>query len=164
MIFPRQEFRKVSFTKTQWYCGYWPDFNWCCCFMTLIETNRSWPHMWSRAADARHRHLSSEAGELPLGAVGTAQLTCVLVWVETGMVMMIDLRNIQKTYITDDIGNRMAYVMINLLWHLKTCKYTTAQIAPLSFQAAIPHKPRQVRWGELHTSVVTAWSPACLHK
>ena len=38
------------------------------------------------------------------------------------------------------------------------------QIAPLSFQAAIPHKPRQVRWGELHASVVTEWSPACLHK
>ena len=38
-----------------------------------------------------------------------------------------------------------------------------AQIAPLSFQAAIPHKTRQVRWGELHASVVTEWSPACLH-
>ena len=39
-----------------------------------------------------------------------------------------------------------------------------AQIAPLSFQDAVAHKPRQVRWGELHASVVTEWSPACLHK
>ena len=36
------------------------------------------------------------------------------------------------------------------------------QIAPLSFQAAIEHKP-QVKWGELHASAVTEWSPACLH-
>ena len=38
--------------------------------------------------------------------------------------MMIDLRNIEKTYITDDIGNWMAYVMIDLLCHPKTCEYT----------------------------------------
>ena len=39
-----------------------------------------------------------------------------------------------------------------------------AHIALLSFQTAISHKLRQVRWGELHASVVTEWSPACLHK
>ena len=39
-----------------------------------------------------------------------------------------------------------------------------AQIGPLSFQAAIEHKPRQVRWGRLHAPVVTEWWPACLHK
>ena len=39
-----------------------------------------------------------------------------------------------------------------------------AQIGPLSFQAAIEHKPRQVRWGGLHAPVVTEWWPACLHK
>ena len=38
------------------------------------------------------------------------------------------------------------------------------QIAPLSFQTSEAHKPRQVRWGELHASVVTEWSLACLHK
>ena len=32
-----------------------------------------------------------------------------------------------------------------------------AQIGPLSFQAAIEHKPRQVRWGGLHAPVVTEW-------
>ena len=41
---------------------------------------------------------------------------------------------------------------------------TIAQIAPLSFQTSIPHKPRQVCWGELHAPVVTEWSPTCLHK
>ena len=41
---------------------------------------------------------------------------------------------------------------------------TIAHRAPLSFQAAIEHKPRQVRWRELHVSVVTEWSPARLHK
>ena len=39
-----------------------------------------------------------------------------------------------------------------------------AQIGPLSFQAAIEHKPKQVRWGGLHARVVTEWWPACLHK
>ena len=39
-----------------------------------------------------------------------------------------------------------------------------AQIVPLSFQAALAHKLREVRWGELHAPVVTEWSPACLHK
>ena len=39
-----------------------------------------------------------------------------------------------------------------------------AQIDPLSFQAAIEHKPRQVRWGWLHAPMVTEWWPACLHK
>ena len=39
-----------------------------------------------------------------------------------------------------------------------------AQIGPLSFQAAIEHKPTQVRWGGLHAPVVTEWWPACLHK
>ena len=39
-----------------------------------------------------------------------------------------------------------------------------AQIGPLSFQAAIEHKPIQVRWGGLHAPVVTEWWPACLHK
>ena len=33
-----------------------------------------------------------------------------------------------------------------------------AQIAP------IPHKLRQVRWGEVHASMITQWSPACLQK
>ena len=37
-------------------------------------------------------------------------------------------------------------------------------IAQICFQAAIPHTPRQVRWDELHASLVTEWSPACLHK
>ena len=37
--------------------------------------------------------------------------------------------------------------------------YYIAQIRPLSFQTSIPHTPRQVRWGELHASVVTEWSP-----
>ena len=37
-----------------------------------------------------------------------------------------------------------------------------AQIAPLSFQAAIPHEPRQVRWGELHASVVTDHQHVCI--
>ena len=40
-----------------------------------------------------------------------------------------------------------------------------AQIAPISFQTSIPHKPRQMRWGELHASVVTEWPPLyCWHK
>ena len=42
--------------------------------------------------------------------------------------------------------------------------HTIAQIGPLSFQAAIEHKPKQVRWGGLHAPVVTEWWPACLHK
>ena len=41
---------------------------------------------------------------------------------------------------------------------------TIAQIAPLSFQGS--HRTQtqtsEVRW--LHASVVTEWSPACLHK
>ena len=41
---------------------------------------------------------------------------------------------------------------------------TIAQLAPLSFYTSIPHKPRQVRWGGVHASVVTEWSLACLHK
>ena len=48
--------------------------------------------------------------------------------------------------------------LINFAW------FYIAQIVPLSFQAAIAHKPRQVRLGELHAPVVTEWSPACLHK
>ena len=43
-------------------------------------------------------------------------------------------------------------------------KSAIAQIGPLSFQAAIEHNTRQVRWAQLHASVVTEWSPACLHK
>ena len=30
-----------------------------------------------------------------------------------------------------------------------------AEIAPLNFQAAIPHNPRQVVWGDVYASVVT---------
>ena len=44
-----------------------------------------------------------------------------------------------------------------------TAKYL-AQIGTLSFQAAIEHKPRQVRWVVLHAPVVTEWWPACFHK
>ena len=47
---------------------------------------------------------------------------------------------------------------VSLLWSI------IAQIVPLSFLAAIAHKPRQVRWGELHAPVVSEWPPACLHK
>ena len=47
------------------------------------------------------------------------------------------------------------------IWAIKPI----VQIGPLSFQAAIEHKPRQeVRWGGLHVPVVTEWWPACLHK
>ena len=42
--------------------------------------------------------------------------------------------------------------------------FCIAQIVPLSFQAAVAHKTKQVRWGELHAPVVTEWSSACLHK
>ena len=38
------------------------------------------------------------------------------------------------------------------------------QIAPLSVQTSISHKPRHVGCGKLHDSVVTEWSPAYLHK
>ena len=49
------------------------------------------------------------------------------------------------------------------LWD--SCRWLCiVQIGPLSFQAAIEHKPRQVRWGGLHAPVVTEWWPACLHK
>ena len=37
-------------------------------------------------------------------------------------------------------------------------------MGPLSFQAAIEHKPREVRWGGLHAPVITEWWPACLRK
>ena len=37
-------------------------------------------------------------------------------------------------------------------------------VAPMCFQTSIPHKPRQVRWCEVHASVVTEWPPTCLHK
>ena len=37
-----------------------------------------------------------------------------------------------------------------------------AQLAPMSFYTSIPHKPRQVRWGWVHASVVTEWSSLCL--
>ena len=48
---------------------------------------------------------------------------------------------------------------------LQKCDITfIAQIGPLSFQAAIEHKPIQVRWGGLRAPVVTEWWPACLHK
>ena len=39
-----------------------------------------------------------------------------------------------------------------------------AHIAPMSFQTPMPHKPRQVKWGEVHASVVTEWPLASLHK
>ena len=45
-----------------------------------------------------------------------------------------------------------------------TALWYIAQLAPMSFYTSIPHKPRQVRWGGVHASVVTEWSPACLHK
>ena len=41
------------------------------------------------------------------------------------------------------------------------------QIAPMSFQTSIPHKPQQVEWGywgEVLDSMVTEWPSACLHK
>ena len=38
------------------------------------------------------------------------------------------------------------------------------QLAPMSFQTSIPHKPWHVRCGGVHPSVVTKWPPACLHK
>ena len=44
--------------------------------------------------------------------------------------------------------------------HNKSLLIVIAQIAPLSFQASIQHKPRQVRWDELNASVATEWSPA----
>ena len=37
-----------------------------------------------------------------------------------------------------------------------------AQITPLSFQAAIPHNRRQVRWGELHASAITGHQHVCI--
>ena len=42
--------------------------------------------------------------------------------------------------------------------------FLIAQIGPLSFQAAMEHKPRQVRWGGLYAPVGTEWAAACLHK
>ena len=39
-----------------------------------------------------------------------------------------------------------------------------AQIAPISFQTSMPHKPYQVRWGEVHDSVVIELPSACLNK
>ena len=52
------------------------------------------------------------------------------------------------------------------IWHRHDIVFHAliAQIGPLSFQAAIEHKPRQVRWGGLHAPLVTEWWPACLHK
>ena len=61
-----------------------------------------------------------------------------------------------KTYIFYTIELRPQFIFDFVL--------VIAQIAPFSFQAAIPHKPRQVRWGEVHASMVTEWLPACLHK
>ena len=61
-------------------------------------------------------------------------------------------------------GNDTVFPVTFPFQHKKESQHRTAQIGPLSFQAAIPHKPRQVRWGELHAPVVTEWSPACLHK
>ena len=34
----------------------------------------------------------------------------------------------------------------------------------MSFYNSIAHNPSQVRWGGVHASAVTEWSPACLHK
>ena len=69
-----------------------------------------------------------------------------------------------------NVGNRLKYSTFSNthFWPVHTGSVCLdlayiAQMPPLSFQATIPHKPRQVRWGELHTSVVTGWSPACLH-
>ena len=39
-----------------------------------------------------------------------------------------------------------------------------AQMAPMTFQTTIPHKPWQVKWGEVHASVVTEWPNTRLHK
>ena len=56
------------------------------------------------------------------------------------------------------------FVKKALMEHITILCKGIAQIGPLSFQAAIEHKPRQVRWGGLHAPVVTEWWPACLHK
>ena len=58
-----------------------------------------------------------------------------------------------------DIAQILAYLVHNM----SRSQLYIAQIGPLSFQAAIEHKPRQVRWGGLHAPVVTEWWPACLH-
>ena len=56
------------------------------------------------------------------------------------------------------INNIPALVPI-MAWRI----YASLGLNELIFQTTIPHKPRQVRWGELHASVGTEWSPACLH-
>ena len=43
-----------------------------------------------------------------------------------------------------------------------SCQRFITQIAAMSFQTSIPHKPWQVKWCEVHASVVTEWPPACL--
>ena len=50
-----------------------------------------------------------------------------------------------------------------MFWVWENILEIIAQIGPLSFQAAIEHKPRQVRWGGLQAPVVTEWWPAHLH-
>ena len=49
-------------------------------------------------------------------------------------------------------------------WAFPDCNSSIAQIAPLSFQGSQKTQTQtsEVRW--LHASVVTEWSPACLHK
>ena len=108
---------------------------------------------------------------------------CILWWVEllihSGITMLIHVSR---------RGPRKHVTPPSVLWHVGTyprlnCNNDLAktpwmddynqqlyvdifiaQIGPLSFQAAIEHKPKQVRWGGLHASVVTEWWPACLHK
>ena len=56
--------------------------------------------------------------------------------------------------------SRLMLLLLSI-WQQNTTKHTLiywkimAQKVPLSCQAAIAHKPRQVRWGELHAPVVT---------
>ena len=75
-----------------------------------------------------------------------------------------------KSHLCPDSSRRMQYLEISIFkatvvssvrsfyWYNELLKPSKdgvtlkpiAQIAPLSFQATIAHRPRQVRWGELH--------------
>ena len=75
-----------------------------------------------------------------------------------------DTTFIHSIHISKHIDWTATIDMIDLLYIVNILCVIIAQIGPLSFQAAIEHKPRQVRWGGLHAPVVTEWWPACLHK
>ena len=72
------------------------------------------------------------------------------------LLYMVSQGQIKSQYMTLFITN-----VIHVTKRLYTC---IAQIPPLSFQGS--HRTQtqtsEVRW--LHASVVTEWSPACLHK